>query len=166
MEPEITREMIALEAIKEGSRVLLLDEEELLLIAESETNLLEAIDNLVRWDLIDAGLISGLKETIAAIQARKARFEVRKIARRALIEQAMTILQQKTLRRPAATLTLADRAPAVVIDNEEEIPAQFFDEKTELVLAKDRIREALEANQEVPGAHMSNGSVTLTVRTR
>jgi hypothetical protein len=74
------------------------------------------------------------------------------------------LLERKSLERPVATLTLSNRAPQLVVDEEAQIPARFFDLKP--VLNKRLAKQALEAGEEVAGVRLSNGCITLTVRRR
>jgi hypothetical protein len=136
----------------------------MLVLAESQTNLLETLDHLLEADLNDDALISGLKLHKDTIALRMHRLQERRESRRSILEQALFLLDRKTLERPLATLSLANRAPALIIEEEAQIPARFFELKPSL--NRRLAKEALEAGEEVPGARLSNGSVTLTVRRR
>ena len=96
--------------------------------------------------------------------ARLHRFEERKKSRRAIIEQALMLLQCSSLQRPAATLSLTERPPSLVVEEEAQVPAQFFDLKP--VLNRVRAKEALEAGDTIAGVRLSSGSITVTVRRR
>jgi len=96
--------------------------------------------------------------------ARLHRFEERKKSRRAIIEQALMLLQCASLERPGATISLTERPPNLIVDEEAQVPAQFFDLKP--VLNRRRAKEALQAGEQIAGAHLSAGSLTLTVRRR
>jgi hypothetical protein len=133
-------------------------------LAEGQTNLFEAVDVLLREDLNDRILLEGLKFTLAELEARRDRIELRTQHRRALLEQALMILERRTLERPAATITLAARPSALVVSDESLIPASFF--KTKPVLDRKALKEALERGATPPGAHLSNGAMTLTIRRR
>jgi hypothetical protein len=160
-------QMRILQALKASLTVhheTLEDTELMLLLAEGETTLLEAIDLLLEADLTDDALIQGLKASKDTLAVRLHRFQERKASRRAILEQALFLLERKSLERPTATLTLSDRAPTLVIEEEAQIPARFFDLKP--VLNRRLLKEALDAGDEIAGAKLSNGSVTITVRRR
>jgi hypothetical protein len=140
------------------------DPELMMVLAEGETTLLEAIDFILEADLIDEALIQGLKTSKDTLAVRLHRLQERRASRRAILEQALFLLERKSLERPTATLTLSDRAPALVVEEEAQIPARFFDLKP--VLNRRLLKEALEAGDEIAGAKLSNGSVTITVRRR
>ena len=73
---------------------------------EGETDLLEAIDAVIaEIDETDV-LVTGLREKETQFAARRRSMEERVKRLRALIEQAMAISEQHSLRRPAATLSL------------------------------------------------------------
>ncbi len=142
-----------------------LDDPDLMLIlADSETGLLEALDGMLEIDQHDDALIAALKNTKDTMAVRLHRLQERKASRRTILEQALMLLERKALERPLATISLSDRPPSLVVDEEAKVPARFFDLKP--VLNKRLAKEALEAGEDVPGARLSNGSVTLTVRRR
>jgi hypothetical protein len=164
IDPE--REMAALEAIKASIAAEIEGDPEFLLdVAEGETNLLEALDALIEADLFDDSMLEGISVAEHALAYRKQRFETRRRTRRAIMERALVLLDQKRLERPAATLTLTERAPKVEIDDESALPSRFF-RTPDPVVDKKAIKQALDADEEVPGAHMSNSFISLTVRRR
>jgi hypothetical protein len=133
---------------------------------EGETSLLEAITSAI--DEIDEAevLILGGKAKIEQIGTRVSMEEKRVERLRAAIERAMVITEQdKPLRLPSATLSIARRKPQPVIDNEADIPARFFTQPPAPPpkLDKKALAEAL-ASGPVPGARLDNGTISLTVR--
>jgi hypothetical protein len=140
------------------------DPDLMMVLAEGETSLLEALDLMLEVDAHDDALIQGLKAHKDTLAVRLHRIQERRQSRRAILEQALMLLERKSLERPLATLSLADRAPSLVVEEEAQIPARFFDLKP--VLNRRLTKEALEAGENVAGARLSNGLVTLTVRRR
>lgn len=140
------------------------DPELMLLLAEGETSLLELLDLMLEADLTDDSLIRGLKTSKDTLAVRLHRLEERRKSRRAILEQALLLLELKSLERPTATLTLSDRAPSLVVEEEAQIPSRFFDLRP--VLNKRLLKEAIESGEEVAGAQLSRGSVTITIRRR
>lgn len=164
---DLSRESRALEGLKialEADCGLDLDPDFLHDLAEGQTNLFEAIDALLCDDLQDRMLVEGLKVVLGDLDARRGRIERRTETRRALFEQALMILERKSLERPTATISLAQRPPALTVTDEAQIPSHFF--KTKPVLDKKALKEALERGEQAAGAHMSNGSMSLTIRRR
>jgi len=138
------REMQALDALKLALADEIRDDPDFLLdLAEGETSLFEVIDALVSADALDAGLIEGVELAQRNLGYRKERFETRTARRRALLEQAMMMLEVKKLERPAATLSLANRKPKVEVTDESAIPSEFF--KSEPKLDKKALNAAVEA---------------------
>lgn len=140
------------------------DPDLMLLLADGQTNLLEAIDAMIEVDQHDDALITALKSVKDTMAVRLHRLQERKTSRRTILEQALLLLERKSLERPLATLSLADRPPSLVVEEEAQIPARFFGLKPSL--NRRLAKEALEAGEEVPGARLSNGALTLTVRRR
>jgi len=133
---------------------------------EGETNLVEAIDAaLSEIDECEI-LIAGLDEKIKVFDARKKQQKDRSERIRALIEQALVATDQTSMKLPSATLSLTKRAPGLVVTNEADIPARFWveQERPAPKLDKKALAAALKDDEEVPGATLDNGSLSLTVR--
>lgn len=132
---------------------------------EGETNLHEAIEAALAEIDESEVLIAGLKAKVEAFRARQSATEARRDRIRALIEQAMAMTEQTKLRLPTATLSLAKRKPAVVIDDEAAIPSRFWTPQPPPPpkLDKAALKDAL-AEGDVPGAHLDNGGFGLTIR--
>lgn len=137
---------------------------------EGETGLNEAIaaalDEVDECELIEAGC----KAKSEQFDSRAAAAAARKDRVRASIERAMVLTDQYSLRLPAATLSIAKRKPQPVIDDEAAIPSRFFvqPEAPPPKLDKKALAAALaeEGAEPIPGAHLDNGSISLTIRRR
>lgn len=132
---------------------------------EGETSLLEAIETaLGEIDECEA-LSIGLKAKEDSFCERRKTIEQRADRLRAAIEQAMIVTEQEKFTLPTATIFLSKRKPNLVIDSEAEIPAEFWSiPKVEPKLDKKALKEALEGDQEIPGARLDNGSISLSIR--
>jgi hypothetical protein len=133
---------------------------------EGETNLLEAIEAaLAQIDECDV-LITGLKAKEEEFETRRKSIERRAERVRALIEQAMLATDQTSLKLPTATLSLTKRAPGLIVNSEADIPSRFFveQERPAPKLNKKALAAAIKAGEQVPGANLDNGSVSLSVR--
>lgn len=133
---------------------------------EGETNLREAI--AAALDEIDEAelLILGGKAKVEQIGKRIVAEENRVERLRAAIERAIVMSEMPTpLKLPTATVSVAKRKPAVVIDNEAAIPSRFFVDPPPPApkLDKKALAAAL-ADGPVMGAHLDNGSLSLTIR--
>lgn len=165
-ERRLERETEAAKALLEALRPELAEGDEALRLdsLEGETHFFEAIDQvLVEIDQTES-YANGLRQREGVYKARRERFEARLERLRAGLEQALEIAELKTLRRPAATLTLTEQRPRLVIEDESAIPPGFF-ERGKPVLDKKRLRAALQ-DEEIAGARLSQGGVTLTLSRR
>lgn len=133
---------------------------------EGETDLHEAIRRGVgRIAEIDA-LQAGIKAHLAALKARASRLEHQEKYLRTAILVAMEIGGLKRLETPLGTVTRRAVAPAVVVTNEADIPAEFW-KRADPTLDKQALLAALKAlaeGQHIPGAELSNGGETIMIR--
>ncbi|MDX1006711.1 hypothetical protein GOE08_07405 [Sinorhizobium medicae] len=133
---------------------------------EGETNLMEAIEEAIaELDECDV-LVTGLKAKGTEFEARRKAVEKRAERIRALIEQAMLATDQTSLKLPTATLSLTKRAPGLIVNSEADIPSRFFveQERPAPKLDKKALAAAIKAGEQVPGANLDNGSISLSVR--
>lgn len=148
-------------------------------LVEGETDLVEAIDEAIsELDEVEI-LITGLKDKEGQFYRRRKSLEERVLRLRALIEQAMAVTNIATLRRPAATLTLKNLPPQVIITSEADIPSEFFvpqpppPPKLDLKALKAALMAHLgetgsqsgaDCMPVIPGAVLNNGSQSLQIR--
>lgn len=182
-----TKEALAVKALLEGLRQIGEADDEALVAdsIEGQTQLFEIIDAVLARMTDAEVMIEGIDAITKNLSGRKARYEARIKRDRALIEQAMTIADLAKIERPTATLSLAARPPSLTLTEESEIPAAYWkageptlDRKTLAAALKERAAAlaALPADPEakaaaiaalppeIPGATLSNGAPSLTVR--
>lgn len=129
---------------------------------EGETGFFEAIDAAI-CEIEDCEItVAGCKDREAAIARRRNRAEARIDRLRAAIEQAMIIADEWSLRRPTKTLSLKRTPPTLVVDDESKLPAAFFVPQPPK-LDRAALKDAAKTGN-VPGAHMTNGGVSLQIR--
>ncbi len=123
-----TRAACAALALKESLAAIAGDDDDLFAdMIEGETDLFEIIDRLLERITLHKGLAEGVQRTIGDLRARQERFDARVDDDRVLIEQALTIAGlQKSIQRPTATIGLAKRQPRLVVDEEADIPADYW----------------------------------------
>lgn len=139
------------------------DEEIWLTCIDGETDLIRAIGAAVdRLDTLNI-LMGVLEERMTEIRKRKERFEGQSERIRAAIHVALGHASLRKLELPQATLSVRAVPPKVEIIDEAAIPARFW-KPQDPKLDKKGIAEALKANVPVPGATMSNGGETLSIR--
>lgn len=159
------REAQAVQALRESLAQLGEDEALLLDTIEGQTGLFEAFDKLLLRMTENRAMIAGIGQVSEEIDERKRRFEKRLEADRALIEQAMMIAELDKVERPAATLSLAKRAPSLVVTTEADIPAEFW-KAADPKLDRKALAAAIAEGRSIPGAELSNAAPSLTVRNR
>lgn len=113
----------------------------------------------------DGAMAAVLKTRIADMQTRVARFETREDRKRQAVAAAMEAAVVKKIEAPEFTISLRNNPPKVVVTDETRIPAEFWKEKIVKTLDRTLLKEALETDI-VPGAELSNGGASLTVRTK
>ncbi|BAB53635.1 mll7978 [Mesorhizobium japonicum MAFF 303099] len=135
-------------------------------IIEGETSLHEtvaaAIDQIDNLDV----MVIGLKAKEEAFADRRKSIEARAENLRAAIEQAMIAAEQVSIPLPSATVFISKRKPALFVENEADIPSEFFveQERPAPKLDKRALAAALAGGRKVPGAALDNGTVSLSIR--
>lgn len=130
---------------------------------EGETNLAEACAFVLEQTHEDEILIEGLDAKIKELQTRKGRMEKSVETRRNVILMAMDKGGLQTIRSPLGTMTARPTPPKATITDEALIPARFW-KPSDPRLDRAAVAEALKAGEAVPGAALSNGGLTLSIR--
>jgi hypothetical protein len=132
-------------------------------MAEGETSLFEAIDKAI-MEMDDCEImITGCAWREGQIAERRARAQKRVERLRGLIEQAMLVAGLNMVKRPVATITVAQVKPKPIVFDEALIPAEYW-KQPDPVLNKAKINEDVKDGAEIEGVTMSNGGTTLTIR--
>lgn len=150
------------------------DDPELLAdMVEGETDLFEMADKLWCQMAQDVEKINGIEKRATDLDARKHRYKKRYDRRKALLEQAVGILEGK-MSLPEVTLSLKKNPPVLVIDEESEIPSQFLKrqapklDRAGLKKHLNELRKEAEATgaepPAVPGCHLEAAAPSLQVR--
>lgn len=138
----------------------------------------------------DEIFIAGIKAREAELKTRRLRLEKRIEATRGLIEQAMAVANWSAHEMDIGTVSLGKAAPRIEIDNESEIPTQFW-KRTDPTLDKAGLGKVLRERQKaldaaskvkdpsnriaafsmaeleyppIPGCHLETSGVSLTIR--
>ncbi len=178
------KEAQAVAALRKSIKDLDGDEDLLADTIEGETSLFEVIDRVLERIREADVMIAGIEAVAKTLSSRKARHEEALKRDRTLLEQAMVIAGVETIRRPTATLSLSYRAPSLLVTEESAIPAKWWKageptlDKKGLAAAL-RQRAAILADEEmppedkatalaelppVPGAELSNGAPSISIR--
>ena len=139
------------------------DAEAMATAVEGETNLREAIGaGLARLVELDA-LMNGIAGAIANLKDRGERFEQQRDSIRTAIATAMEAGGVKKVEHAIGTVSLKTVPPKAIITDEASIPARFW-KPSDPKLDKRAVLDALKSSEAVPGAELSNGSMTIQIK--
>jgi hypothetical protein len=129
---------------------------------EAETDALTICRQLV-GEIIEADIMAtGVGVMEETLKKRRHRFERGIEARRRMIHSIMNAAALKNVSLPEATLSIRAGTQAVVITDEAAIPESYI--KIERSPKRAEIKEALKNGTTVPGAMLSNGAPSLSIR--
>lgn len=160
---ELHKEIKAAQALRASLETLTDDEDTIRDTLEGETSLHELIAQVLASMDDDQLIVDGCNERISDLQERRTRVKNRIEAKRTMILQAMSIGDVKTIEAPLATASVKNVPPSVVVNDEAEIPADFWTPQ-DPKLDKKSLLAALKDKQTIPGATLSNGGTTLSIR--
>jgi len=149
--------------IESLSSILAGDDEATAVTVEGETNLIETIERGLRRVVELDRMMDAVSRTIADLKDRGERFEKQREAQRQAIAVAMEATGQRKIELPIATLSLRNVPPKADVIDEAAIPSRFW-KAQDPKLDKKALLDALKDKQDVPGAVLSNGGVSLNVR--
>lgn len=132
---------------------------------EGETDLHEALAEVAKSAKEDEALAKGLALYIAELTERKSRMETTAERKRNLLIMAMEKASLANVRRPEITITLKPVPPKLVVNDEAKVPAEFF-KVPDPVIDRASLKAALEAGTIIDGASLSNGGVTVQLRSK
>ena len=111
----------------------------------------------------DEALAKGIEAYEAELAARKQRLTSRAKFKRTLICTALEISGRKKMELAVGTVTLSAVKAKAIVTEEADIPAEFFKPQPPK-LDQTALSAALREGREVPGATLSNGGSTITIR--
>lgn len=110
----------------------------------------------------NSALMHSLIDILDDINRRREVLRNRVDFQRALIKRLMEVADQRSIDLPTAKISLGKSPAKVIITDEGAIPDEFVRVKREP--NKTAIKEALVGGKDVPGATLSNGGTSLTIR--
>lgn len=129
---------------------------------QGETDAEDVLNKLVSQLRHDDTLSLAMTMRMVAIQKRQTGVDRRRDSTRAAIKSIMDAAGQRKWVLPEATLSIRSTPASVHVLDEAQIPDEFWRVKREP--NKTAIKEALLDGTEVPGATLSNGGESLSVR--
>jgi hypothetical protein len=145
-------------------------------LAEDEQALVDTLDGISDLDQMlvavmrstetDDMMVTGIKARIEELSERGKRLAHRIETKRDLVCRVMDHANIKKIESAEFTLSLRQSPDKVVITDEKLLPAAYLrtPEPPAPTPDKKAIADALKAKQDVPGAVLSNGGVSLSVR--
>ena len=133
-------------------------------VLEGETNIDAVLSRLVDAAGNAAAMQDAIGIRIAALQARKARYERQEEACRSLISTVMDRASISKFTLPEATLSVSWRKPAPFVTDEAALPEECLKVVKKPDMA--RIKAWVEAGNMPEGIAMSNGKAVLTIRNK
>lgn len=130
---------------------------------EGETNLHEVLADIALEAISMEAMADAVKSRENALKARRQRIEQTAANLRTVVQQAMEQAGIKTIQQPAVTLTRRPVTPSALIEDEAQIPSDYWKPQPPK-LDKAALLAALKDKADVPGARLSNGGETLTIR--
>lgn len=100
-------------------------------------------------------------QEIERLKRRKAQWCNRRERVTGYVISVMQQLGKRTLEGRANTFTLRNNPPSVNITDETKIPEEYKRQTITIAVDKLKIRDAIKAGQEVPGADLNIGGVSL-----
>ncbi len=129
---------------------------------DAEEILAKVVDRMMEAE----SMVEAIRKRVRDLEARGVAFDRRSDAMRALALRIMNAAQTRKVPLPEATLSIRAVPPAVMINDWTQIPPEFTVTKTEVKPDREKIRLALKEGREIPGAYLTNGSETLSVRVK
>jgi len=135
-------------------------------VIEGETDAAAVLSRVVDKMQEAEAMSAAIAKRVNDLPARQAAFERKGDAMRALAFRIMNAANLRKMPLPEATLSIRAVPPSVLITDAGLIPPAFTITKTETKPDRAKLKEALQAGAEIPGACLSNGSETLSVRSK
>ncbi len=133
-------------------------------MVEGETDLHRVVSRALSHKLEARAMVKGMEAVKADLAERNKRWERRDEAMGVLIKGLMDVAGLEKLVLPEATININKARASVDVTDVDALPQGFF--TVERKADKTAIGEALKAGAEVPGAVLTYGEPSITVRTK
>ena len=110
------------------------------------------------------GLAQTVGDEVNRLSLRKKSFEGQAKNLKKYILSCLQTAELKKFKTERNTLTVRKGTVSVVIDNADQLPDELVDVTTIVAPDKKKIKEAIEAGEDIKGAHLEIGSESLQVR--
>lgn len=166
MTTPLTREAQAARDLIASLKDIIGDDEDFAMdVIEGQTSLVEVVNSLIAQEGEDEAHIRAIQEYATKLSARALRINARIERRRNALIAAFQMAGIKgSLRCPLGTIGLRATPRKVIPVDESLIPDEFWKPR-DPVLDNAALAAALKAGRDIPGATLSNGGVTISIRT-
>ena len=137
------------------------DERTFLDTLDGETDFLSLLDKLIEAEADARATAGAIDERMKALRQRANRIEGRADTLRCIQRDMLTAAGLRKIERPAATLSIRAGSLSVQITDADAVPTQL---RRPGLPDKTAIKAQIEAGVDVPGAVLSRGEDTLSVR--
>ena len=165
---DVERELEAARVLREQIADLADGDEEFVRDSlEGETDLDGLVRNLVASIGEDEALAEGLKGYQSALADRMRRLEGRADTKRALLLSALEIAGRPSIETDIGTVSLRPVPPKAIQTEPADIPAEFWAPQPPKVDSRAllaALKTAAAEGRSIPGATLSNGSQTISIR--
>ena len=131
---------------------------------DGETAAQDVVRSLIRGEKEDKAMAIAMRNLASTYEGRADYWAKRAIARRTAAMRLMQAMGERKITAPEFTVSLKSLPPQIDVYDEEALPQEFWDYQTVRKLARERLRAAIDAGQDVPGARKTNGDETIQVR--
>lgn len=133
-------------------------------LEDVEMQLGDKLDGIMSLVRNIEGQANTLAKEVKRLSDRKTSFENQAKNLKAYILQCLLAAQLKNFKTERNTLTVRKGSVSVVIDNMDQLPDELVDVTTVVAPDKKKIKAAIEAGEDIKGAHLEVGSESLQVR--
>lgn len=133
---------------------------------EGSTDAMKILGRVVEHMQEAEAMAAAVAKRVADLSSRQESFNRKGDAMRKLALRIMNAANLRKMHLPEATLSIRAVAPSIVITDATQLPEEFTVTKTETRPDRQKIKEALQEGKIIPGACLSNGSETLSVRSK
>lgn len=130
---------------------------------EGETDFQEAIGEVASAIFEIDGQVAGVKSMEEVLRRRKSRLERTKDSLRGVILMAMENAGVHSVKRPHVTVSTKNKPREIAEIDEALVPSSFFVPQPPK-LDRKALKQALADGEEVEGARLDNGGLSLTMR--
>lgn len=131
---------------------------------EGETSFLELLSKILDAKREAETMQEAIKQRIKDLGERAKRYENKSERLRSIVYEAMRLVDMRKIELPEATLSIGAARQAVQIIDPDLLPPDCV--KVTRTPDKTEIAKRLKDGASVPGAALSNGGETLTIRTK